>query len=213
MPAHGVLPDEPAFADRRRMPVSAEFHADGEVGSTGIAYEDSSRFQTRRKKVAPGRRIETPSWAVNRSEMRQLITRFWELRAGIKEPAKASLKKRLQHAEWIIQHEKVPRQRAILEKLCFERMATDDPKRRRELAIEIRSIDTFIRTAEQGPALIAGVLYFYYGVGYPSHEVASALGVKCVAVRQLLNRLHRTWKRMQDGTDTRWGAIGRPKKA
>ena len=99
-----------------------------------------------------------------------------------------------------------------MRKFCFERLETEDPKRRRQLEIEIKSLDTFLRTAEQGPALIVGIIYFYYGVGYPSHEVGSALGIRPVSVRQLLNRLHYTWQRMLAGTDTRRGGSRRAKK-
>ena len=216
MPAYIVAAPEPAFGNRYKLPVSAEVHAGGEIESTGISYSDFAFMQTSTRKLACGRRTETPSWAVNRSELARLIVRFWELRAGITKPRDGSLKDRLQYAEYVIQHKKVPRWREVLEKLCFERLATDDPQRRRELEVEIRSVDTLIRTAEQGPSLIAGVIYFYYGVGFPSHEVGSLLGIRSVSVRQLLNRLRKIWRRMQsgsDGTDTCWGARGKAEEA
>lgn len=192
-PAHGILPPEPAFADRRKEPASVE---------TGIAFSDYNFMQTRRKKMTgKGRRLSAPSFAFNYAQQRELIVRFWEMRAGFKRPRKGSLKARLRYAERVLQHEVVPRKRAVLEKLCREFVTCQDPKRRRTLEIEIQGIDTFLRTAEQGPSLIVGIVYFYFCAGQDSVGTGASLGVKPVSVRQLTARLRAVWKRMQDGTD------------
>lgn len=199
--AHGVLPEEPAFGDRKQMPVSAAVHAGGEFTSLGLSFDNYHFMQTRLRKKHGERRLPTPSWAVNRSEMARLIVRFWELRADLRYPGTGSLKDRLQHAEWIIQNVKRPRWFELLKDLCQRRLATDDPERRRELEVEIRVIDTLLRTADQGPSLVVGVIYFYYSVGHDSVGTGAALGIQPVSVRQLLKRLHATWRRMEDGTD------------
>lgn len=202
-PAHGLLPDEPAFGNAyQQKPVSARFGAHGEMTGTGFAFEDYNRAQTRRRKTCGERRLPTPSWAVNRSEMQQLIVRFWERRADVYIAGKGSLEERLRYAEWQLQHVWRPIWFERLKRLCHRRLASDDPNERRMLERQIKNVDTLLRTADQGPALIAGLIYFYYGAKEDSVGTGAALGINPVSVRQILNRLHHTWREMQDGTDS-----------
>ena len=84
--AHGADRPEVQFADRKKNPVHADFGADGEISSTGIAFEDYSRCQVRIRKMSGERRLPTPSWAFDYAQQRELLARFWEQRAGIMFP-------------------------------------------------------------------------------------------------------------------------------
>jgi hypothetical protein len=201
MPAHGVLPAEPVFGFRYQNPVSVAFHAGGEVTSTGLAFEDYQFAQTRVRKTCGERRLPTPSWAFNISEQRLLLARFMELRAWIKYPRIDTPEKRLRYAFRRYMRVYVPSMRNSLEKLCHELVVCKDPKRRRTLEIEIRSIDMQLRTAERCPAIVAAIVHHYYGAGLDSVGVGAELGIRPVSVRQTLNRLHKTWAKMAAGTD------------
>ena len=97
--------------------------------------------------------------------------------------------------------EKVPNLKRALEKCCREFVTCQDPERRRRLEIEIRGIDTQLRVAAKGPALIIGVIHHYYGAGLDSVAVGEELKIQAMSVRQTLWRLHKTWKALVDGTD------------
>jgi hypothetical protein len=174
------------------MPVSS---------GTGISFSDYHFMQTRTRKQSGERRLPTPSWAFNLSEQRELLARFWELRAGIMFPRIDTPAKRIRYAHRRYLRHRVPRLRETLKKLCHERLASDDPKRRRQLEIEIRGIDTQLRIVERGPALVVGIIHNFYAVGLDSPGTGAELGVHPVSVRQTLNRLHKTWRAMVDGTD------------
>src|SRR6185312_4187785 len=75
------MQSEIQFANRHAFPVHAEYGADHEWTSTGIGFEEYSRMQTVTRSVAPGRQLETPSWAVNDAQLRELLVAFLEERA------------------------------------------------------------------------------------------------------------------------------------
>lgn len=201
MPAHGLAAPEPAFGNRYKNPVSVEFHAGGEVVSTGFSFEDYHFAQTRVQKQSGERRLPTPSWAFNFSEQRLLLARFMEWRAGIIRPRIDTPEKRLRYAYRRYMRVFVPSLRNRLERLCHEFVTCQDPKRRRTLEIEIESIDTQLRVAKQGPALIVGIIHHYFGAGLDSVGTAAEFGIRPPSVRQIIWRLHKTWRAMVDGTD------------
>lgn len=201
MPAHGLAAPEPAFGNRYKQPVSVEFHADGEVTATGFSFEEYAFAQTRIRKLHGERRLPTPSWAFDYAQQRELLARFWEMRAGILHPRIDTPEKRLRYAYRRYMRKYVPKFRETLHELCHEFVACQDPKRRRQLEIEIQGTDTQLRTAEQGPALIVGIIHHYYAVGLDSVGTGAELGVRPVSVRQTLNRLHKMHRAMVDGTD------------
>ena len=82
MPASGLLPPEPVFKNSGRRPVSVEFDGEG-FCSPGIAFEDYSRMTTQQWNASGERRLPTPSWAFNYAEQRELLARFWEIRANL----------------------------------------------------------------------------------------------------------------------------------
>lgn len=68
-------------------------------------------------------------------------------------------------------------------------------KKLRDLEIQIQNIDTDLVLTEKGHAeVIAAVVYLYYRLGWDSVTVAEQLGLKSPHVRQVLARLHSTWK-------------------
>lgn len=201
MPAHGLAAPEPAFGNRYKQPVSVEFHADGEVTATGFSFEEYAFAQTRVRKQCGERRLPAPSWAFNYAQLRELLARFWEWRAGIQHPRIDAPEKRLRYAYRRYMRKYVPKFRETLHKLCHELVACTDSKRRRQLEIEIQGTDTQLRTAERGPAVVAAIVQLYYAVGLDSPGVGAELGIHPMAVRQTLWRLHKTWKKMADGTD------------
>lgn len=194
--AHGVLETEPVFGKRGRHPVSAELDGDGGFSTPGIAFEDFSRMKTVQYKLAPSRKLEVPAWAVNDSALRMLIVRFVERRAGIRELGIGSHTDRLAAAQAKLRS-LISRKSDVLDRLCRAYVVEDNPARKRVLQTQIKNLDAVIRTTEQGPALIAGIVYLYYRCGLPSNAVASELGIQPQSVRQILFRLKSTWQGMQ----------------
>jgi hypothetical protein len=190
--------DRYQFAGRRIGPVHAEYIA-GEIETTGLAYED--RMSTFMGSRPVHRRKGVPSWAINTSELRELITHFMERRAGYRVPQKGTHAERLSHANARLAA-KVPRLTATLDKLCHEYVAAkkQDPtsSRVRELQVEIENIDTQLMFIKKTDALVAGVVFHSYNLGENSVEVAKALGIRPPHVRAILHRLNIAWNRMPE---------------
>jgi hypothetical protein len=125
-----------------------------------------------------------------------------ERRAGIICPRIDSPERRVVFAQAKIL-KGVPSRIATLDKLIAERMASTDPERLRALETQIRALDGKLTIDERGPALIVGIVHFYFRCGYDSVETSAALNhvVSPVGVRQIAYRLTQLWKRMQNGTD------------
>jgi hypothetical protein len=198
--AHQVLEPEPVFGNRGRKPVSAELDGDGEFSTPGIAFDDYSRMTVQqRRTLAKGRRLPTPSWAVNVSEQRSLLVRFFEARACIRKPGPGSDIQRLNNAQRVLLAS-VPAKIEVLDKLCREYVAVKsaDPARAKILRMEIANIDTAVRMARMGAGGIARMIHLYYSVGLDSVGTASEIGVTPQHVRQIIYRLHRLVKRMKE---------------
>jgi hypothetical protein len=183
--------------DDGHKPVSARYEGFGEFSTTGIAFEDYERMSTQIRKQSGQRRLPTPSWAVNERQMRALLVRFLERRAGFRSPQPGTYAARLQRAD-----EKIKARTSSLvqsmDKLCVEyvqlRSAGVDPARQRELERTIEGIDTLLRVGSLG--VVARIIHLYYGVGFDSVGVGTEVGCKPPHVRQLLLRLHKEWARM-----------------
>lgn len=196
--ASGARVCEPAFGERGRHPVSAELVGDGEFSSPGIAFEDYSRMRVRCRRLAPGRTNGTPHWAVNTTEMRALLVRFMEARAGIREPGTGSHIQRLNAAQRKILTS-VPRKVEVLDRLMREYQAVKhaDPARARMLESQIQNLDTVIRTAREGAGLVTRMVYLYYRCGLSSAQVGTELGISPRTIRQTIYRLHRLAERIE----------------
>jgi hypothetical protein len=95
----------------------------------------------------------------------------------------------------------VPRLEALATKLCIEYTEAKNYGARKKwlkhAAVEIEVVDSQIIMSKRLPEIICGVIYRSYCSGDNSVEVAQALGLKPPAVRQLLSRLSKVWKKMQ----------------
>jgi hypothetical protein len=199
-----VLSDEPNFYDRRRhAAVSAHIEAGGEVVSTGIAFSDYQNMSTK-SRAATYRQKSTPEYAVDNNKMRALLVRFVESRAFSKKRIAAvfsgSDAHRLRRAHQAVLAD-VPRLEALATRLCVQYVEAKTGGRPKSFlksaAIEIEIIDSQIIMSRKLPEIIVGVIYRSYCAGENSVEVAQALGLKPPAVRQLLHRLSKVWKKMQ----------------
>jgi hypothetical protein len=189
--AHGALEDKPVFMSGRK-PVSAAFDADGEVITPGIAFEDYARMNTQQRKTSGARQLPTPSWAVNQLELRALLVRFLENRAGIRDPGAGSLVERLNEAQRRLLSS-IPRKVENLDRLCreYQDVKNTDRARARVLQSQIANLDTGIRLARMGPGVVARIVVLYYSVGLDSVGTAAEIGCSPMLVRQTLYRLHR----------------------
>ncbi len=168
--------------------------------ATNISWDDYSRMGVSNRKLFKGRKLPTPSWAVNDSELQSLVARFFEERAWLRSRPKAgSPSKRLALAQKMIVA-RGPRWIGVLDKLCREytelKRTNTDPDRQRTLEIQIENVDTRLVFAEKGPAVVVAMVYMYYRRGLTSPEIAVELGCKPPLVRRTLHKLDRLWKEM-----------------
>lgn len=138
------------------------------------------------------RQKPVPEWAVNNAALRELLTRFFERRAGFRYAQPGTPKERLDRAQAALLAQ-VPRRIDTIKKLCRELVAVrkQDPNSRRvaTLTVEIEALDTQLRLVQSGPAIVLGIVYHYYRNGYTSAEIGQVLKLKPPNVRQILRRL------------------------
>lgn len=201
-------------------PVSAEYEGNGEFSSPGIAFSDYSRMSTYSHKLERARRLETPEWALNENKLRALMINYIEDRAYQAAYAnrEGTEKERLARAV-----QKLSERNKLLTKtlgpLCKEYVtlknatphSDEDLRRLRKLEIAIEGTDSTIRTNAEITTRVAGVIYYYYRLGYSSVDTAAPLGMKPPAVRVMLGRLHDTWANMVGEKQVR-SRKGIPKK-
>lgn len=205
--AHGADAPEIQFGNRKARPVHAEIHCGGEFTSTGIAFEDYSRMQTRRRKFAGGRRLDTPEWSLDNRKLREVIVNYLETRVYSKkrrQSIRGSLIQRLNAVEHELRYRRAARLSEIMRKLCNEfvaekRKPNRDLARLRQLQIEIRNLDTTRRFERSAAAMVAAVVYLYYRAGQDSVSVSTELGITPMHVRQMLWRLNRVAKLASQG--------------
>jgi hypothetical protein len=197
-------------------PVATRWTPTG-IETTGLDWDDYlNRMSTHQHVLAPGRRFATPTWAVNDGQLRELLVRNLELRAGLRLQREGTLAERLARAEKAL-HEKRPGIEAELRRLCARYV---DIKRHpqpdsffveKELEILISNRDTQLRVIDGGAArIICGVVYHFYRRGLNALQVAEELGLKHCHVRQILWRLHEDWRNLKGIEPER--LIARPRK-
>jgi len=201
-PAHFIVEPQIAFADRRQHPVHVDFDADGAVSKSGIDFDSFSRMQTTKRKFG---RDNVPLWTRNQVTVRAVLVAYFEQRAfGPVERRRSqngTEAARLRRACERLRA-RVPQMLDVMDGLIAEYMllyrSGVDPNRQRKLKVEIESLDTQIRMAqENAPAVILGILYQAYNVGQDSVGVGAMFGYKPPHIRMLLARLNKTWKQMQ----------------
>jgi hypothetical protein len=200
--------NETQFASQRSFPVHAEFGADHEWHSTGIDFSDYSRMQTSARAVAPGRQLETPSWAVSDTQLREVLVAFLEerafhSRAGLQT---GTLAERLANAQKKIIAD-CQKLIATIDSLCARLvllkrstpLTQEICTRIRNLEIQIEALDTRLRFEQRdgGASLVTGIVFFYYRVGFCSVGTAKQLSIKPPQVRQTLWRLRNTWAKLE----------------
>lgn len=203
------MQSEIQFANRRAFPVHAEYGADHEWTSTGIGFEEYSRMQTSVRAVAPGRQLETPSWAVNDAQLRELLVAFLEERAfnGRTGQQTGTLTERLANAQkrLIAMCEKtlVPTIDRLCQRLVSLKRSTpltqDAQKQIQQLENQIENLDTRLRFEQKdgGASLTLGVAFYYFRVGLDSVGTAKQLGIKPPHARQIVWRLRNTWAKLE----------------
>jgi hypothetical protein len=203
------MQSEIQFANRRAFPVHAEYGADHEWTSTGIGFEEYSRMQTSVRAVAPGRQLETPSWAVNDAQLRELLVAFLEERAfnGRTGQQTGTLTERLANAQkrLIAMCEKtlVPTIDRLCQRLVSLKRGTpltqDAQKQIQQLENQIENLDTRLRFEQKdgGASLTIGVAFYYFRVGLDSVGTAERLGIKPPHARQIVWRLRNTWAKLE----------------
>src|SRR5579871_5931128 len=67
-----------------QYPVSAEFHGHDDWSSPGLSYEDYVSMHTHARKLDASRRYVTPAWALNDEALREIIVRYVEARANMR---------------------------------------------------------------------------------------------------------------------------------
>ena len=204
--AYYVQP-EVQFGDRHASPVHADFGAGGEVTSTGIAFEDYSRMQTRLKKSTTGaRRLAPPPYATNDADLRRVLVAYLERRAFSKNERNllhtvqpCSEIQAINRAEQVLHSTKKQKLEATLVRLSHEYVALKksgnaDPKHLKKLEAEIQNVDTSLRVNRKAAAVVVGVLYYYYRCGMDSVGVGAEIGITPIHVRQMLKRVSDTWE-------------------
>ena len=195
MKALPVRFDDYQFQSGGRLPVSID---------TRIAFEDWERMGREEHKLFVARKMVPPSWAVNFSEQRLLLARYFEMRAGIYSPRIDTPDARMRYAHRRILAN-VPRKQAALDKLCAEyaelsRSGTKRARQKKLLGV-IRTLDSGIIMDRRGPAPIVWLIYCHFRLGYDSVATAAETGIQPTTVRQIVFRLPKLWERMQSGKD------------
>ncbi len=175
--------DNHQFAGRRQKAVSSE---------TGIAFSDYGRMHVMRRARTQERRLPTPSWAVNDTELREVLLKFCERRFCLTGSRKISGLTNEQRLARIREMEQMKvKSLAPHLKAMIERYKTEPEEKRAELETQIGDMDTQILIARRGNASIANlVVYYYYRLGWDSVTTAEEIGIKSPHVRQILARLY-----------------------
>lgn len=203
------MQSEIQFANRRAFPVHAEYGADHEWTSTGIGFEEYSRMQTVTRAVAPGRQLETPSWAVNDAQLGELLVVFLEERAfnGRSGLQTGTLLERLANAQKKLiencQKHLIPNIDRLCGKLVSLKrnapLTQETQKKIRSLETQIENLDTRLRFEQKdgGASLVTGAVFYFFRCGLDSVGAAEQLSVKPPLIRQIIWRLRQTWAKLE----------------
>jgi hypothetical protein len=180
------------------------------MSGTSLSWQDIQFIHQEEHKTFCARDSNPPSWAVNPTETQLLIVRYFERRAGILKARTGTPAERLAFAQEKAMRDIVSEERT-LDRLCSEFVQTSDSKRRRKLQTLICGRDSEIIVAPRMPSIVAGVIFFYFRLGWDSKQVGEQLGISRALVRRLAHRLTKLWGLMQSGRDCK--RSGRPKSA
>jgi hypothetical protein len=179
---------------KHSAPVHSEYAGKGEFTTTGVSFDDYARMHGSQQSLFRGRRASPPRWAVNDAELREVLVRFLERRAGLLRPQQGSHAQRIGRARAKLKS-RVPAQSALLDRLCRDYVAS---KRKRKIKtarlrmqeMEIENLDTQLRMVDPLP-VVARAVYLYHRCGLDSVQVGTAVHLKPPHIRGLLWRLAR----------------------
>lgn len=203
------------FDGGQPIPVHARALADGEFETPGIAFEDYRNMHIQQRKPSWERRLPTPTWAVNDSQLRQVLAAFAAKRAYIagwqKKFNRTKTLAVIGRAEKHIRTTLVPSLEEQLRKLCAEYMVlrklpnptVDDRARLRKVEELIENRDTQLIMAKRPTATAAAVVYLYYRCGLDSVGVAEHVHLKPPHIRVLCYHLNRCAEDLAQNWDTR----------
>lgn len=156
-----------------------------------IAFSDYERMHTTRRSVERARRLDTPSWASNDKELRDVVLRYCERRFYLRSRGKINEVSPLSVEQRLARIREKELKWADTAKLILCRMiARQKTEPSDKLDIQIQNIDSQILIARRGAAAIAvAIVYLYYRLGWDSPEIAQKLGIRPPLVRQTLARL------------------------
>jgi hypothetical protein len=178
---------------QEQYPVCVRYAGHGTWETTELDFSDYSKMSVHIHKLDSARQFERPEWAVKPELLGQVVAKFLEHRAGYRTARKGSIKERIQFAERLLK-DQVPKLQAMLALHCKRYMrAKRNGGGTQSLAILIENIDTRIRIANKGAALITGIVSYYYLQGWDSVQTSAVLGIKPPHCRQILYRLGRIW--------------------
>lgn len=176
--------DKHQFENRRARAVSAE---------TNISFSDYERMHLLRRVRTQSRRIETPSWVFNDSELRRVILAYCERRFSIRRKPGASDLQRLAAIRKRAGDE-AKTLASRMERFLHEYRETrkrGDARRLEILQVEIQNLDSSIMVLRRLPEVATGVIHFYYRLGYDSVLTGEELHMRPPAVRQMLWKIVR----------------------
>jgi len=184
---------------KHNAPVHSEYAGNGEFTTTGVSFDDYSRMHGGQQSLFRGRRAPPPRWALNDVELREVLVRFLERRAGLLRPQCGSYTERIKRARAKLAR-RAPFDSALLDRLCRAYVAAKRERRRnaarlRMQEIQIENLDTCLRMVDPLP-VVARIVYLYHRCGLDSVQVGTAVHLKPPHIRGLLWRLARVAERL-----------------
>jgi hypothetical protein len=168
---------------------------------TGLEYVDFAFHGMHvQHKPQASKHYRAPIWAMDDGELKLLVARFLENRAGI-EPIDASIPDRITRAEEELKSRR-PQMFERLDRLSHRyvelKRAGGNQKLIRKLEIQIQVVDTQLVILDKSPAaMVTAIVYLYWRAHADSVGVGLQLGLTPWMVRTTLTRLKHLWEKFQ----------------
>jgi len=172
----------------------------------GLSFDDLQRMQVSEggggtsngRKRHRRERGPAPDWVNNNAIVQQVLAIWICKRANIKPPAGLSPWEQIQRAQARLAQNEPMWLNMLLRyqhKFGALRQQPDtDPDKLRSLAVQIERLDTRVLIDRKAAAVAAGVIHYYFRMGYDSVAVATDIdGLKPTAARQIILQLKRAY--------------------